>query len=153
MAQTLESALNVKKKALGDTRRASTQSLLRTFFSHMAQHHAGVDLQLVAVSGTKAADVVLSDVAGKLYALVLRKPAGSVVNSFVHVTDHASVASDGALAMQFKTVESDAKEKAIVFPDGMDFSVGMTLAVDTTVAGSTPSETVDAPVGFAIVGA
>lgn len=153
MAQTLASALSAKQKALADTRSAATQSLLRTFFSYWQQHKGNNDIQFVAISGLQSADVVLSDVAGKLLALFLKKPTASTVSAWAKISDHATVAAAAAeLVLYFIGAAGGGQELCVVFPNGEIFGTGMTLGSHTANNGNSKSLIADAPVGFAIVG-
>ena len=154
MAQTLENALNVKKKALGDTRTAASQALLRTLFSYLAQHKPGVDLQFVAISGLDTADVVLSDVAGRLYCVLLRKPAASTTNAWAKISNHATTAAANGENTYFLVgTGGGGQEICECHPNGQIFTTGMTIGSHTANNGNTKSNIADAPVGFGIVGA
>jgi hypothetical protein len=154
MAQTLASALSVRQKALADTRNASSQSLLRTFFSFWAQQKGNADLEFKAISGLQTADAVLSDVAGKLHVLFLRKPSASTTTAYAKISDHATVAAAAAeLVAALIGTGGGNQEICQVYPDGLKFGTGMTIGSHTTASGNTMSAAADAPVGFAIVGA
>lgn len=153
MAQTLERALNVKNKALGDTRKASSQSVLRTLFGYLAQHKPNTDLQIVPLSGMETADVVASDVAARLYAVLVKKPTASTVDSWVKASDHASAAAaNGDWVTKLKGTAGGGQEVCAVYPDGLMFPTGITFGAHTTVNGAGKSLVADAAVGFAIVG-
>ena len=154
MAQTLASALSAKQKALPETRNPDSQSLLRTFFAYWAQHKGNGDLQFFAISAMQTADVVLSDVPGRLMVLFLRKPLASIVDSWAKISNHATAAGvAGDLAVNFIGATGGGQEVCLVFPKGLIFSVGMTIGAHTTVGAAGKSLVADAPVGFAIVGA
>ena len=154
MAQTLASALSAKQKALADTRNPDSQSLLRTFFSYWAQHKGNADIEFKAISGLNAADVVLSDVAGRLLVLFLRKPTASTTTAYAKISDHATTAAAAAeLVVALIGTGGGGQEICQVYPKGLIFGTGMTLGSHTTAAGNTKSASADAPVGFAIVGA
>jgi hypothetical protein len=154
MAQTLATALSVKQKALSDTRDPASQSVLRTFFSYISQHRGSPDLQFVAISGLNAADVVLSDVALKLYVVLLKKPTASTTDAWAKISDHASAAAaNGDWVSKFIGTSGGGQELCAVWPAGMKLGTGATIGSHTTVNGSTKSASADAPVGFAIVGA
>jgi hypothetical protein len=148
MAQTLASALSVRQKALADTRNASSQSLLRTFFSFWAQQKGNADLEFKAISGLQTAD------AGKLHVLFLRKPSASTTTAYAKISDHATVAAAAAeLVAALIGTGGGNQEICQVYPDGLKFGTGMTIGSHTTASGNTKSAAADAPVGFAIVGA
>jgi len=154
MALTLASALSVKQKALADTRKPSTQSLLRTFFSHVAQHLGNRDLQFVPISALQTADVVLGDVPCRLFVLFARKPTASTVDSWLKGSDHVSAAAaDPDVAAKLVGTGGGGQEVCLVFPDGLIMSAGLTVGAHTTVTAASKSLIADAPVGFAIVGA
>jgi hypothetical protein len=154
MALTLASALSVKQKALADTRAAATQSLLRTFYSYWSQHKGNADLQFVPISGLNAADGVAADVACKLYVAFFKKPTASTTDAWLKASDHATVAAaNGDFVLKFIGTGGGGQELCAVFPNGMIFGTGITFGSHTTVNGNTKSNSADAPVGFAIVGA
>lgn len=153
MALTLASALSVKQKALADTRKPSTQSLLRTFFSHVAQHLGNRDLEFKPISALQTADVILADVPCKVYVVFLRKPTASSVDSWAKISDSVSAAGvAGDWANKFPGANGGL-ELCSVYPDGMPFPTGATIGAHTTVGAASKSLIADAPVGFAIVGA
>ncbi len=153
MALTLESALSVKRKALADTRNPDSQALLRTFFSYWAQHKRNADLQFVGISGLQTADVVLADVPARLMVLFLRKPAGSTVDSWAKISDHAAAAAATAdEGSKLVGTNGGGQEICKVFPQGLRFATGITIGAHTTVGGAAKSLVADAPVGFGIVG-
>lgn len=153
MAQTLASALSAKQKALADTRGAASQSQLRTFFSYWAQHKLNADIEFKAISGLNAADVVLSDVAGRLHVLFLKKPAASVTSAWAKISDHAAAAAaNGEVTVYFIGAGGGSQEACVVFPNGLIFGTGITIGSHTANNGAVKSAAADAPVGFAIVG-
>jgi hypothetical protein len=154
MALTLTAALSVKQKTLSDTRNASSQSLLRTFFSYWAQHKGNADLQFVPITGLSSADLVLADVACRLHVLFLRKPAASTTSAWFKGSNHATTAAaNGDIVVLLVGTGGGDQEVCQIYPDGLRFTTGLTVASHTTVNGSTDSDAADAPVGFAIVGA
>jgi hypothetical protein len=153
MALTLEDALKVKQRCLADTRTAGTQSMLRTLFSHISQMLKNPNLQYVALSGLNAADVVVSDVACKVYAIVGRKPDGSTTDAWLKGSDHATTAAaNGDFVVKFIGTDGENRTLASLYPDGLLLGTGFTVGSHTTVSGNTKSASADAPVGFAIVG-
>jgi hypothetical protein len=153
MALTLTSALSVKQKALADTRNPSTQSLLRTFFSHWAQHRGNGDLTFVPISGLQTADVIAADVPCRVHVVMLRKPAASTVDAWAKASDSATASiADGDFVMKFVGTNGGGQELCAVYPDGQKMAAGVTFGSHTAVAGATKSLVADAPVGFAIVG-
>jgi len=154
MALTLASALSVRQKALEQTRNPDSQSLLRTFFSYWSQHKLNADAQFVAISGLNAADVVLADVAAKLYVLFLRKPSGSTTSAWIKVSDNATTAgTNGDMVLYFIGTGGANQELCVVFPKGNIFGTGITVGSHTANNGNTKSASADAPVGFGIVAA
>jgi hypothetical protein len=153
MALTLASQLSVRQKALETTRAAASQAQLRTLFSYLSQHKPGIELQFVPVSGLDSADVVVADVACRLYALFLRKPTSSATTAYVKGSDHASAQGANAeLGIMFLGTGGGGQEACQCYPAGLMFGTGLTLDCHTTSSGTTKSDAADAPVGFAIVG-
>lgn len=154
MALTLASALSVKQKTLADTRNADSQSLLRTFFSYWSQHKLNGDLQFVPVSGLSSADVVLANVPARLHVLFLRKPSASTTDAWAKISDNTTTAGTNPdLAVKLIGTGGGNQEVCLVFPQGLKFGTGITLGSHTANNGNTKSNSADAPVGFAIVGA
>lgn len=154
MALTLENALRVKQKATPEIRKPAQQSLLRTLFSHIAQHRANPDLQFVAVTGLNSADLVVAGDPCRLYALLAKKPTASTTDAWLKGSDHATVAAaNGDIVLKFVGTGGGGQELAAIFPDGMLFNTGLTLGCHTTVNGNTDSASADAVNGFAIIGA
>lgn len=154
MALTLVSALSVRQKALEATRKPSSQSLLRTFFSYWSQHKGNADIQFVAISGLSAADVVIANVACRLLLVFLRKPTASTTDAWAKISDHATVAAaNGDWTAKLIGTGGGAQEICSVFPDGLILGTGATMGSHTSVNGNAKSAAADEPVGFAIVGA
>ena len=154
MAFTLEDALRVKQKTLAHTRKAASQSVLRTLFSHLAQHKKNPDLKFAAIYGLESADVAASDAACRVYAVLLRKPAASTVDAWGKFSDHATVAAAAAdFAEKFIGTSGGGQELCAVFPDGMLLGTGCTFGCHTAKDGNSKSLVADAVVGFAILGA
>lgn len=153
MALTTENALRVKQKAIAESRKPAQQSLLRTLFSHLAQHGGNPELTFVAITGLDSGDVVVSDVACKLFALLAKKPAASTTDTWLKGSDHATAAAaNGDIVLKFIGTGGGGQELATIFPDGMKFGTGLTVGGHTTVNGSTDANVADAVIGFAIVG-
>jgi hypothetical protein len=152
MALSTQEPLLVRQKARGHTRKPSVQGALKQFFSYLNQHKGDPNLQLVAFADlTSATGVVIADVACKLYALYLKKPAGSTVAAFVKLTDDAvTVSTDSA---QYVVKLPTADEVVLVFHDGVALATGAVIGSYTTVNGATGSVAADQPDGFAIIGA
>lgn len=154
MAQSLASALSVKTKTLAASRNPDSQSLLRTFFSYWAQHKGNADIEFKPISGLNSADAVLSDVAGRLLVLFLRKPSASTTDAWAKISDHATTAAaNGDVVVKLIGTGGGNQEVCLVFPQGLKLGTGATIGSHTTVNGNTKSNVADAPVGFAIVGA
>lgn len=154
MALTLENALRVKQRCVTDARKAATQSVFRTLFSHLAQIKRNPDLQWVALTGLSSADVVAADVPCRLYGLVATKPAASTTDSWLKGSDSTSAAGGSAdIGFKLAGTGGGGQEIQPVFPDGLIFNTGLTFGAHTTVNGTTDSNIADAPVGYAVVGA
>lgn len=153
MALSLEGANLVKQKALAETRKPHVQALLKAFFSDVSQHSRNPDLQFVAFSALGSTDVVIADVACKLYVTYMKVPSTSDAATFVKQTDHASTASDAASEFRYKFGGSGASEDAVIYPKGYAMANGVTMQGTTTADGGTGSDAADGCSGFVIVGA
>jgi hypothetical protein len=156
MALTLERLNLVKQRCRMDAHKPGIVENLRALWKHMEQ--AGqLDMQFLPIYGadiTGAADVVLANVPCKLYALVLEKPAASTVDVWSKISNHTSATeAHGDIVVNFVGTGGGGRTCALIFPDGHIFSAGATFCNHTANDGTTRSARVDAPVGFAIVGA
>lgn len=152
MALTLVDPLLVKQRALAETRRPAVQAQLKALFSHVAQHKGNPTLQFVPFA-IAAADIVIADVACKLYALYYAKPSASTTAAWIKGSDHATVAAAAGDIVLPLTAAASPKPQIMVFPDGLPLATGLTIASHTAVDGNTDSATAERGVGFAIVGA
>jgi len=153
MALTLENVNLVKQRTRWEIRKPGASEALRALWKHLEQL-SNPDLQLVALNYAGGADQVIANVACKLYALYLRKPAASTTDAWIKASDHATTCSgNGDLVVKMIGTGGGGQEHALVFPDGLKFGTGLTTASHTTVNGTTHSSAGDACVGFAIVGA
>lgn len=152
MALTVESILNVRKRCYPMLKGRHIAEQLKALFEHL--NFAGnPDLQFVALSGSTS-DQVVADVACKVYAVYVRKPAGSTTDAWVKASDHATTAAaNGDFVLKLLGTGGGGKEYLAAFPTGLLMGTGFTLATHTTVNGSTDSNAADQPVGYAIVGA
>lgn len=153
MALTLENINLVKQRTRWDTRKPGVSEIMRAFFKHM-ESLGNPDLQFVPIDQTSNADAVIADVACKLYALYLKKPATSTVDAWFKGSNHATVAAAaGDLVIPLVGTGGGGAEHCLCFPDGLKLSTGLTIAEHTSLAGSTDSSDADAVGGWAIVGA
>jgi hypothetical protein len=153
MSLTLENANQVKQRARSESRRAGQAAGLRSFW-HYLEQLGNPDLQFVAISALQTADVVLANVACKLYAILITKPAASTVDSWFKVSDHATVAAAAAdVVVKCLGTGGGGRGYAVIFHDGLKLGTGATAGAHTAVDGNSKSLVADAPVGFAIVGA
>jgi len=153
MALTLENVNLVKQRTRWEIRKPGSSEVLKALWKHLEQL-SQPDLQLVPLDYTGAADQVIADVACKLYALYLKKPAASTTDAWIKASDHATTAAaNGDLVVKMIGTGGGGQEHALVFPDGLKFGTGLSTASHTTVNGNTDSNAADSCVGFAIVGA
>lgn len=153
MALTLENINLVKQRTRWETRKPGASEALRALWKHMEQL-SNPDLQLVALDFSGGADIVVADVACKLYALQLRKPTASAVDAWIKGSDHATTAAaNGDVVVKMIGTGGGGQEHCVTFPDGLKLGTGLTMASHTTVNGNTDSNAADSCVGFAIVGA
>jgi hypothetical protein len=153
MALTLERILSVKQRCRMDSRKPGVVESLRALWKHMEQL-TNPDLQWVPLDYTGNADQVIANVACKLYALYLAKPAASTVAAWVKISDHATVAAAaGDVVVPFIGTGGGGQTHCQVWPDGLKLATGATTASHTAVNGNTDSDDADSCVGFAIVGA
>lgn len=153
MALSLENILQVKRRTRWETRKPGASESLRALFKHM-ESLGNPDLQLVALDFTANADIVVADVACKLYALYLKKPSGSTTDAWVKGSDHATVAAaNGDVVAKMIGTGGGGQEHCIIYPDGLKLGTGLTMASHTTVSGNTDSNDADSCAGFAIIGA
>lgn len=152
MALSLEDAHLTFQRMFADSRGVPAAEAIRCFKKVHAEHLKNVQLQFVAFSGFKNADVVVADAACKVYLIVAKKPSGSTTATWLKGSDHATVAAaSGDLALRFAA--TDTTTHTFFDPGGMSCGTGLTLGGHTSAAGNTKAETVDAVTGFAIIGA
>jgi len=153
MALTLENVNLVKQRTRWETRKAGCMAVLKALWLGL-QQNGNPDLQFVSLDYTGNADQVIANVACRLYALYLKKPAASTVAAWVKLSDHATVcAASGDFVISLIAAAAAGKEFCAVFPDGLPFGTGITTASHTAVDGNTDSADADSCAGFAIVGA
>lgn len=153
MALTLEDTLKVRQRTRIDSKKPGVSEVLRALFKHL-QALRNPDLQFVAISGLNAADLVIANVACRLYAAVVTKPAASVTDAWFKISDHATVAAaNGDVTAKLVGTGGGSQNAPLVFPDGLLLATGATAGSHTTVNGNVKSALADAPTGFAIVGA
>lgn len=153
MALSLGDINAVFRRARGDSRAVGVAEALRSLSKHM-QQLGNPDLQLVEFSGLDSADKVIADVGCKLFALYIKKPAGSTTDAWLKGSNHASAAAaNGDIVVYLRGTSGGGKAYCPVFHDGLLLGTGLTLGAHTTVNGSTDSAAADAPTGFAIIGA
>jgi hypothetical protein len=153
MALTLERALDVKKRTRMDTRKPGVTENLRALWKHM-EALGNPDLQFVPLDYTGGADIVVADVACKLYALYVLKPAASTTDAWIKISDHATTAAaNGDVVVKLLGTGGGGRAYCIVFSDGLKLGTGATTASHTTVNGNTDSAAGDSANGFAIIGA
>jgi hypothetical protein len=153
MALTLENINLVKQRCRPDLRKPGVGEALRALFHHMEQL-GNPDLQYVSLDFTANADIVVANVACKLYGLCLKKPAASTTNAWVKGSDHATAAAaNGDVVVKMVGTGGGGQEHFVPFLDGLKLGTGLTMASHTAVDGDTDSADADACIGFAIIGA
>jgi hypothetical protein len=154
MALTLEGIVNIKERCRIESRRnPAVADGLRAFFKSM-QQLGNPDLQFVAISGLSAADVVLANVACRLYGVFIIKPSASTVDAWFKISDHATVAGTNPdVAVKLIGTGGGNKSFFLNFGDGLQLGTGATAGSHTANNGNTKSAAADAPTGFGIVGA
>lgn len=153
MALSLTDILTVKENARVEARKAGVAASLRSLWTYM-QQLGNPDLQLVFFSGLNAADKVIADVACKVYAIFILKPAASTTDAWLKGSNHATTAAaNGDFVAYLRGTSGGGRAYCPVFHDGLPMGTGFTLGCHTTVNGNTKSAAADAATGFAIVGA
>lgn len=155
MALTLEDIRKVKEKCRLDSfSKIGPVNILRGLFKHMNDVLKNPDLQFVPFALANAADTVIADAAGKLYALVAIKPAASTTNAWIKGSNHATVAAAaGDVVIPMIGTGGGGKAQMLCFPDGLPLGTGLTIQSHTAVNGNTASADADCSTGFAIIGA
>lgn len=154
MALSLESIILVKQKCRIDIQKNPGVSLtLKSLFMHL-NNIGNPDLQYVAIDYTANADIVVADVACRLFAWCLQKPTASTTDAWPKMSDHATVAAaNGDVVYKLIGTGGGGRQYCPTFQDGLIMGTGITTASHTTVNGSTDSNDADAAVGFALIGA
>lgn len=153
MALTLENINLTKQRTRFATRTPGAMETLKALFLHLQQLR-NPDLQFVVFDCTDNTDIVIADVACKVYAIYYKKPATSTTAAWLKCSDSASAAAAaGDVVVPLPAAAAALKEAAVVFPDGLNMVNGFTLATHQSVNGNTDSADADSPSGFVIVGA
>jgi hypothetical protein len=128
---------------------AGIRGAVKNLFDYIAQYK-GIQLQFVAFSDLTG-DTVIADAACQLYAIVAKKQA-TATDAFLKAVDHATTAAGSTFFLCVELADS-AEQIALVFPNGIPQSAGITLVSSTTDTGTTDTTTGDGPNGFCIIGA
>lgn len=152
MSLSLENINLVKQRCHASLRKPGPGEALRALFKHM-QQLGNPDLQLVVLDFTANADIVVADVACKLYALYVKKPAASATAAWVKGSDHATVAAASGDIVVPLVAAGGGQEHCVTYNDGLQLAVGLTMASHTAVDGNIDSADADSAAGFAIIGA
>ena len=108
MALTLENVNLVKQRTRWEIRKPGSSEVLKALWKHLEQL-SNPDLQLVPLDYSGGADQVIADVACKLFALYLKKPAASTTDAWIKASDHATTAAaNGDIVV--KMIGTDGKE-------------------------------------------
>jgi hypothetical protein len=151
MALSLEALNAVKQRCLAETRKASVQAQLKALFSYLSQHKGSPQLQFVAFADLAGTDVVIADVACKIYGWYIKKPSASATAAFVKASDHATALDEADDTMHVRLPTND--EVFISFFDGNAMTTGFTIGSNTTASGTGATAAADKPNGFVLVGA
>lgn len=156
MALTLEDALLTKQRALNNFNYTDPEceATIRQLFDGAINAKGSPKLQYVSIDYTGNVDIVVADVACRLYAVVLKKPTASTVDAWAKFSDHATVASaDPDLAIKLVGTGGGGRQYALTFQNGLSLATGLTTASHTSNSADTDSADADASAGFAIIGA
>jgi hypothetical protein len=145
---TLQTILETKRKALSFTVTPEVQRQIKTFFETMGQLKKNPNLVLIPFDELSSTEVVISDSACTLYAVLYKKDTATA--TFSKMTDHASASSD--TAAEFVTKQAAIGDTFLSFPSGVALASGLVMQGNTTADGGTGSSS-DGAKGFAIVGA
>lgn len=149
---TLQDLVVIKQKARIDSAKSpAVAEALRALYKHLEQNPK--QLAFVPFTTSGAADVVISDAALKIYALMFKKRAGSTTDAWLKGSDHASAAAANGDIVQKLLGTGGTKAQCLIWPDGLSFGTGLTIASHTTVNGSTDSAAADSQDGFFLIGA
>lgn len=125
---------------------------LRALYKHLEQNPK--ELAWLPFTTSGAVDVVISDSPCKVYAVMLKKRAGSTVAAWFKASNHATVAAlSGELTVALDATTPATKAQCLIFPDGLPFATGVTIASHTATGGTTDSAAADSQDGFFLVGA
>lgn len=153
MALTLESINKVRQKCRQFENRPAISENLRALFKHL-NTLGNPDLQFVPFTTTGAADVVIADVACKVFAVVATKPAASTTDAWLKGSDHATVAAaNGDIAIKLIGTGGGGQHFCATFLNGLIMGTGLTIASHTAVGGNTDSAAGDSASGYFIIGA
>lgn len=154
MANTYENINLVKQRTRWATRKPGASEALKALFIHMEQL-GNPDLQLVAFDTYGAADVVIANVACKLYAVFFKKVATSTTAGWLKISNNTTTcaSSTSALTILLSAAAAACKEEAVCFNSGLSLSTGATLAQHTATDSNADSDPADSCAGFCIIGA
>jgi hypothetical protein len=153
VALVLEDINLVKQRCRSESRKPASRIALDALFEHLQQRR-NPDLKFKAVDFTANADIVVSDAPCRLYALLVKKPAASIVTAYVKGSDDAATCNAASdLIVPLVGTDGGGQEVCLIFPDGLILNTGLTVASHTTVAGAVDSADADSAGGFFIVGA
>ncbi len=152
MALSTQSAVLAKRRAgnwVSGFGKPFTQGALKWFWSWISQFAGNPDLQIKEFAALSDVEVVIADVACKLYALILAKATATA--TYTKATDSATTSSDASSEIRIKQAGA-ATETVLFYPQGLPMASGITMQGNTTAGGGTGSAA-DGANGFAIVGA
>lgn len=150
---TLRNLVEIQQLARIDSARSpAVAEALRALYKHLQQNPKQLYYKAFTTSG--AADVVLSDSACRIYALMTKKRTGSTTASWLKASDHATVAAAaGDIVVPYTANALATKAFCQVWHDGLPLATGLTIAQHTAVNGNTDSAAADSVDGFVLLGA
>jgi len=125
------------------------QSELNAVKSYLVQQGGNPKLLVVPFSILSDSETVISDVACKLYGVVLVKQ-GAATATFSKLTDSATTSSDASSELRFWS-NAVGQEQIATWAQGLPFASGITMQGNTTANGGTTSGA-NACLGFCIIG-
>lgn len=131
----------------------AVQTQFAALKAYLAQQKRNPDLQFIPFTEAQADDADgtgLLDAPGRLVAVYFKKDATATDNWLKFYNDTTSDADDAEAMIALPLLEA-SKEGALVYPDGLPFSAGVTVTQHTTQVGSTDGS--DGASGFIIVAA
>lgn len=150
MALSVQSSLLAKRRAMSYANglKPGVVGLISWLFQYFSQFKGNPDLLFVPFSGIGSNTVIAAE-ACKLYAIVLQKVTATA--SYFKGTNNATTAATNGSQDLTVLLSGAGNSTALIYPDGLSLSTGLTIIANTTTTGSVSSGA-DAPTGFALIG-